>query len=119
MTSGVLLHKGANGENETGIWICTPGYWNWHGTRDEFCHFIAGRATYRRDNGEVIEVRPGTCVHFVAGWTGDASPAVRETTSANLWLLPSGRDLVGAEIELVPLPDREARLRFALAYKCS
>jgi uncharacterized cupin superfamily protein len=23
-TSGVLLHKGPNGENETGIWVCTP-----------------------------------------------------------------------------------------------
>jgi len=28
--------------------------------------------------------------------------------------VPSGRDLVGAEIELVNQPDREARLRFAL-----
>ena len=26
--------------------------------RTQFCHFIAGRATYRHDNGEVIEVRP-------------------------------------------------------------
>jgi len=46
--------------------------------------------------------------------SGDASGAVRETSSANLSLLPSGRDLVGAEIELVQQPDREARLRFAL-----
>ena len=43
--------------------------------RDEFCHFIAGRATYVRDpidgkGVETIEVRPGTCVHFPAGWSG-------------------------------------------------
>ena len=37
--SGVLLHKGPNGESETGVWICTPGYWNCHVTSDEFCHF--------------------------------------------------------------------------------
>ncbi len=23
-TSGIVLHKGPNGESETGIWICTP-----------------------------------------------------------------------------------------------
>ena len=39
---------------------------------------------------------------------------VRESNFANLWVVPSGRDLVGAEIELVEQPDREARLRFAL-----
>ena len=37
MTSGVLLHKGPNGENESGIWVCTPGYWRCEVTRDEFC----------------------------------------------------------------------------------
>jgi chromosome partitioning protein len=46
--------------------------------------------------------------------SGDVSGAVRPTASANLSLVPSGRDLVGAEIELVTQPDREARLRFAL-----
>jgi len=46
--------------------------------------------------------------------SGDASGAVRPTPFANLSLVPSGRDLVGAEIELVNQPDREARLRFAL-----
>lgn len=40
--------------------------------------------------------------------------AIRETPFPNLWLLPSGRDLVGAEIELVNRPGREHRLREAL-----
>ena len=26
--SGIVIFKGPNGESETGIWICTPGYWN-------------------------------------------------------------------------------------------
>ena len=40
--------------------------------------------------------------------------ASAESNFANLWVVPSGRDLVGAEIELVGQPDREAKLRFAL-----
>ena len=69
-TSGKLLHKGPEGRSECGLWVCTPGKWPLKIPRDEFCHFIAGRATYVGDDGETIEVRPGTCVHFPAGWTG-------------------------------------------------
>jgi uncharacterized cupin superfamily protein len=74
-SSGRLLYKrpdpavGGNSP-EAGLWVCTPGKWPLTIPRDEFCHFIAGRATYVRDNGETIEVRPGTCVHFTAGWSG-------------------------------------------------
>ena len=44
-----------------------------------------------------------------------AAEAVLPTTTANLWLLPSTRDLVGAEVELVDAERREFRLRDALA----
>jgi chromosome partitioning protein len=43
-----------------------------------------------------------------------AAGAIRLTAFPNLSLLPSVRDLVGAEIELVDRPDREGRLREAL-----
>jgi chromosome partitioning protein len=43
-----------------------------------------------------------------------ARDAIRQTAFPNLWLLPSGRDLVGAEIELVGEPGREQKLRVAL-----
>ena len=33
-TSGVILHKGANAQSETGGWIGTPGYWDCHLTAD-------------------------------------------------------------------------------------
>ena len=46
---------------------------------------------------------------------GEANGAVRETAFPNLHLLPSGRDLVGAEIELVDLDDRECKLKGALS----
>ena len=51
---------------------------------------------------------------YTALTTGQMAGSVRESGFPNLWIAPSGRDLVGAEIELVDLPDREARLRFAL-----
>jgi chromosome partitioning protein len=43
-----------------------------------------------------------------------AAAAIRSTGFPNLLLLPSARDLVGAEIELVEREDRENRLREAL-----
>lgn len=46
--------------------------------------------------------------------SGELPAVVRPTSFANLWVAPSGRDLVGAEIELVEIPDREAKLRYAL-----
>ena len=69
LQAAVDMRVGGNSP-EAGLWVCTPGKWPLKIPRDEFCHFIAGRATYQRDSGEVIEVTPGTCVHFTAGWTG-------------------------------------------------
>ncbi len=42
------------------------------------------------------------------------SASVRETEFPNLFLVPATRDLVGAEIELVDVPDREHRLKQAI-----
>ncbi len=69
-TSGVVLHKGPNGESEAGLWICTPGTWECHVTNDEFCHFLEGRCTYTHESGEVIEIVPETAAFFPAGWKG-------------------------------------------------
>jgi uncharacterized cupin superfamily protein len=69
-TSGVLLYKGENGLPEAGVWICTPGFWRCHVTRDEFCHFLEGRCTYTHESGDVIEIRPDTTAFFKEGWKG-------------------------------------------------
>jgi uncharacterized cupin superfamily protein len=69
-TSGKVLHKGPAGESECGIWRCTPGRWSCHVTRDEFCHFLAGRCTYVHESGEVLEIEPGTAAFFAEGWKG-------------------------------------------------
>ena len=45
---------------------------------DELCHFIAGRATYTSDDGEVIEVTPGTA-WFISSKGGAASAWSIET----------------------------------------
>ena len=68
-TSGKVLHKDEGG-GESGIWVCTPGTWRCEVAREEFCHFLAGRCTYLHDEGEVIEIRPGTIAVFPAGWHG-------------------------------------------------
>jgi uncharacterized cupin superfamily protein len=69
-TSGKLLHKGPQGQSECGIWRCTPGRWLCHVTRDEYCHFIAGRSTYVHEEGEVIEIAPDTVAFFPQDWKG-------------------------------------------------
>ena len=69
-SDGVLLHKGPGGQPEVGLWQCTPGTWNCHVTRDEFCHFLLGRCTYTHESGEVIEIMPGTAAFFPQDWKG-------------------------------------------------
>ena len=69
-TSGKLLHKGPQGRSECGIWRCTPGRWACHVTRDEFCHFLAGRSTYVHESGEIIEIAPDTVAFFPQDWKG-------------------------------------------------
>ena len=69
-TSGVLLHKGPNGEAESGIWVCTPGYRHCHVTSDEFCHFLLGYCTYTHESGEIIEIEPDTAAFFPKDWKG-------------------------------------------------
>ncbi len=72
-STGRLLFKGPDNQPETGIWVCTPGRWRLSIPRDEFCHFVAGRAVYTSDAGEVIEVGPGTAVMFPAGRSGECN----------------------------------------------
>lgn len=83
-SSGRLVFKGPNNQPESGIWVCTPGRWRLSIPRDEFCHFVAGRAVYRSDEGEVIEVEAGTVVMFPGGWTGECTVI---ETMRNIYML--------------------------------
>jgi len=44
-----------------------------------------------------------------------ARELIQQTQIDGLWLNPSGKDLAGAEVELVDIPERERRLKLALA----
>jgi len=57
----------------------------------------------------------GASVYHALLGSISAGSAVRTTAVPNLSLLPSNADLVGAELELIDLEDREGRLRDALA----
>ncbi|RWP95668.1 cupin domain-containing protein [Mesorhizobium sp.] len=83
-STGRLVHKGPSNQPESGIWVCTPGRWRLAIPRDELCHFVAGRATYRSNDGEVIEVSAATVVMFPAGWAGECT--VHETIR-NIYML--------------------------------
>lgn len=83
-SSGRLVHKGPGNRPEIGIWVCTPGRWRLSIPRDEFCYFVTGRATYRSDKGEVIDISPGTAILFPAGWAGECE--VHETIRNTYYL---------------------------------
>lgn len=84
LSRGILLYKGPDNKPESGFWECTPGTWPLSIPRDEFCHFILGEATYTSNEGEVIEVSAGTCIHFKADWAGTC---VVKKTIRNLYML--------------------------------
>ena len=46
-SSGILLWKNNEGTSESGLWVCSPGRWRLTLPRDELCHCIQVRATYR------------------------------------------------------------------------
>jgi uncharacterized cupin superfamily protein len=87
-SSGRLLYKGANGQPEAGLWVCTPGRWRLSIPRDELCYFVSGRAEYRRENGEQIQIEPQTLVLFPSGWQGECT--VHETMRNTYMLTADG-----------------------------
>ena len=56
-----------------------------------------------------------TYVYHLFLGSEEASTTIHPTALPTLSIIPSRRDLVGAEIELVDLPDRERRLKQALS----
>lgn len=85
---GRLLHKGPDGKPEVALWRCTPGHWPLALDADELCYFTGGRATYTSKTNEVIEVEPGTVIHFKTGWSGHC--VVHETIFVTYMLCEGG-----------------------------
>lgn len=61
------------------------------------------------------EPRPGGDTYDVLLGDVPATTALRDTSAVGVRLIAASRDLAGAEIELVAVPEREMRLRAALA----
>ncbi|HEY5597192.1 MAG TPA: cupin domain-containing protein [Kiloniellales bacterium] len=80
-TRGRLLHRDPDGANETGLWMCTPGTWRCHVTRDEFCQFLSGACTYTAADGTRLDIQGGDAAFFPAGWRGvcEVRQTVRKT----------------------------------------
>jgi chromosome partitioning protein len=56
----------------------------------------------------------GTIYHALTGEVTDATAFILPTAISGLSLIPADRNLTGAEVELVMLPEREGRLRALL-----
>ena len=68
-TSGYTLWKG-EGDQEVGIWECTPGPSRWLLETHEFIQVVAGAMTCRTDDGETVELVAGDTAVFPKGWSG-------------------------------------------------
>jgi uncharacterized cupin superfamily protein len=67
-TSGVTLWK--DGDQEVGVWECTPGPSRWLLETHEFVHILAGRMTVTPDGGPAQEIADGDTAVFPRGWSG-------------------------------------------------
>ena len=53
-----------DGSVETGTWQSTPGQFRRAVMDAEFSHFVAGRATFRADDGQTLEFSAGDAAYF-------------------------------------------------------
>jgi hypothetical protein len=67
-TAGFTLWS--DGNQEIGIWECTPGPSRWHLETHEFIHIVAGRMTVTVDGGEPLDLVVGDTAVFPKGWCG-------------------------------------------------
>jgi uncharacterized cupin superfamily protein len=67
-TSGLTLWS--DGDQEIGVWECTPGPSRWLLETHEFVHIIGGRMTVTIDGGEPVELVTGDTAVFPRGWSG-------------------------------------------------
>ena len=68
LTSGFTLWQ--DGDQETGVWECTPGPSYWKLETNEFVHIVSGRMTVTPDGGAPQQVGPGDTAVFPRGWAG-------------------------------------------------
>ncbi|MGB9112570.1 MAG: cupin domain-containing protein [Acidimicrobiales bacterium] len=67
-TAGITIWQ--NGDDEVGIWECTPGPSRWLLETNEFVHVLKGRMTVTIDGGRPVDLVAGDVAVFPKGWTG-------------------------------------------------
>jgi uncharacterized protein len=67
-TSGVTFWK--DGDQEAGVWECTPGPSHWTLDTHEFVQILSGRMTVTPEGAEPTEISAGDTAVFPRGWTG-------------------------------------------------
>jgi uncharacterized cupin superfamily protein len=77
-TTGLTLWS--DGDQEIGVWECTPGPSRWLLETHEFVHIIGGRMTVTVDGGEPVELSSGDTAVFPKGWSGtwDIAETIRK-----------------------------------------
>jgi uncharacterized cupin superfamily protein len=60
----------SEGEQEAGIWECTPGPSRWTLETNEAVHILSGRMTVTPSGGQPQEIGPGDSAVFPRGWAG-------------------------------------------------
>ncbi len=78
-TSGSTLWTG-EGDQEVGIWECTPGPSRWLLETHEFIQVVAGRMTCTADGQAPLELATGDTAVFPKGWAGtwDIAETIRK-----------------------------------------
>ena len=67
-TSGLTLWS--DGDQEVGVWECTPGPSYWVQEVNEAICIVSGRMTVTPDGGAPQEIGPGDTAVFPRGWRG-------------------------------------------------
>src|ERR1700722_1297862 len=68
IAAGLAVWSG--GDQEVGVWQCTPGPSYWTLETHEFVQILAGRMTVTPDGGESTDIGPGDTAVFPRGWAG-------------------------------------------------
>lgn len=70
--SSVTIWESSDGRVETGVWECVPGTFTaFRDGYDEIAHIVSGMATVTSNDGEVVELSPGSTLVTPAGWKGN------------------------------------------------
>ena len=80
-TRGLTLWK--DGDQEAGVWECTPGPSHWTLETHEFVQILSGRMTVTPDGGEPTEIGAGDIAVFPRGWSGRGRSTRRSARSTS------------------------------------